>query len=129
MARLSDHLISNIAVNAAREADRMTRKLKKARMAGRAVTLSQNDAELIKVALRRAARVHDDGTLQLGADQERRNAEGKRDRDFKMEKARNHENDTIAKHVCGDYAVAYESNGALGHGFECGMCGAFLQAG
>jgi hypothetical protein len=32
-------------------------------------------------------------------------------------------------HVCDDNAVPYVSDGALGHGFECGICGAFLQAG
>lgn len=32
-------------------------------------------------------------------------------------------------HDCMDHAVPYESDGPLGHGFECGRCGAFLQAG
>lgn len=32
-------------------------------------------------------------------------------------------------HDCDEHAVPYESDGALGHGFECGVCGAFLQAG
>jgi len=32
-------------------------------------------------------------------------------------------------HDCDDNAVPYESNGALGHGWECGICGKFLQAG
>lgn len=32
-------------------------------------------------------------------------------------------------HVCADNPVPYVSDGALGHGFECGICGAFLQAG
>ena len=32
-------------------------------------------------------------------------------------------------HRCFDYAVPYESDGALGHGWECGRCGKFLQAG
>lgn len=32
-------------------------------------------------------------------------------------------------HDCFDHAVPYESDGALGHGWECGRCGAFLQAG
>lgn len=32
-------------------------------------------------------------------------------------------------HDCFDNAVPYESDGALGHGFECGICGRFLQAG
>jgi transcription initiation factor IIE alpha subunit len=32
-------------------------------------------------------------------------------------------------HDCYDNAVPYESDGALGHGFECGICGEFLQAG
>lgn len=32
-------------------------------------------------------------------------------------------------HDCWDHAVQYESDGALGHGWECGICGDFLQAG
>jgi hypothetical protein len=28
-----------------------------------------------------------------------------------------------------DNAVPYRSTGALGHGWECGICGNFLQAG
>jgi len=33
-------------------------------------------------------------------------------------------------HVCRENAVPYtNSGGALGHGFECSVCGAFLQAG
>ena len=32
-------------------------------------------------------------------------------------------------HDCMENAVPYESDGALGHGFECGICGKFLQAG
>ena len=32
-------------------------------------------------------------------------------------------------HRCMDNAVPYSSDGALGHGWECGLCGAFLQAG
>lgn len=32
-------------------------------------------------------------------------------------------------HVCSEHPVPYESDGALGHGFECGVCGNFLQAG
>lgn len=32
-------------------------------------------------------------------------------------------------HNCFDNAVPYESDGALGHGWECGICGEFLQAG
>lgn len=34
-----------------------------------------------------------------------------------------------AGHDCEANAVPYESDGALGHGFECGVCGRFLQAG
>ena len=34
-----------------------------------------------------------------------------------------------ASHDCWDNAVPYESDGALGHGWECGTCGKFLQAG
>ena len=36
---------------------------------------------------------------------------------------------TAQEHDCMEYAVPYTSDGALGHGFECGRCGAFLQAG
>ena len=32
-------------------------------------------------------------------------------------------------HNCMENAVPYTSDGALGHGWECGVCGAFLQAG
>lgn len=32
-------------------------------------------------------------------------------------------------HDCWSNAVPYVSDGALGHGWECGICGAFLQAG
>lgn len=32
-------------------------------------------------------------------------------------------------HDCWDNAVEYVSDGPLGHGWECGLCGAFLQAG
>lgn len=32
-------------------------------------------------------------------------------------------------HDCWANAVPYESDGALGHGWECGVCGTFLQAG
>ena len=32
-------------------------------------------------------------------------------------------------HDCNENAVPYESDGALGHGWECGRCGRFLQAG
>lgn len=32
-------------------------------------------------------------------------------------------------HDCNENAVPYVSDGALGHGWECGVCGAFLQAG
>lgn len=34
-----------------------------------------------------------------------------------------------ADHDCWDNAVPYVSDGPLGHGWECGKCGAFLQAG
>jgi ribosomal protein L37AE/L43A len=33
------------------------------------------------------------------------------------------------EHDCDENAVPYVSDGALGHGWECGICGAFLQAG
>jgi hypothetical protein len=32
-------------------------------------------------------------------------------------------------HNCMDYAIPYKSDGPLGHGWECGKCGMFLQAG
>jgi len=35
----------------------------------------------------------------------------------------------IPVHDCGEHPVEYESDGPLGHGFECGVCGCFLQAG
>lgn len=35
----------------------------------------------------------------------------------------------IPVHDCMNHPVPYESDGPLGHGFECGICGAFLQAG
>jgi hypothetical protein len=34
-----------------------------------------------------------------------------------------------ASHNCEENAVPYKSDGALGHGWECGICGRFLQAG
>ncbi len=37
--------------------------------------------------------------------------------------------ETLAPHNCEQYARPYFSNGALGHGWECGRCGRFLQAG
>lgn len=33
------------------------------------------------------------------------------------------------QHNCDENAVPYVSDGPLGHGFECGICGKFLQAG
>lgn len=35
----------------------------------------------------------------------------------------------VDPHDCEAHAVPYKSGGALGHGFECGICGKFLQAG
>lgn len=35
----------------------------------------------------------------------------------------------LPDHDCMENAVPYTSDGALGHGFECGVCGAFIQAG
>jgi hypothetical protein len=32
-------------------------------------------------------------------------------------------------HDCWDHPVPYESDGALGHGWECGICGELLQVG
>jgi hypothetical protein len=40
------------------------------------------------------------------------------------------ESDTpIPDHDCMENAVPYVSDGPLGHGWECGICGTFLQAG
>lgn len=36
---------------------------------------------------------------------------------------------TLPDHDCWENPVPYVSDGRLGHGFECGTCGAFLQAG
>ena len=36
---------------------------------------------------------------------------------------------TPAAHDCEAESVPYASDGALGHGWECGICGTFLQAG
>lgn len=33
------------------------------------------------------------------------------------------------EHDCFANPVPYVSDGALGHGWECGLCGSFLQAG
>ena len=35
----------------------------------------------------------------------------------------------VGGHNCWKYPVPYTSDGVLGHGWECGVCGAFLQAG
>lgn len=35
----------------------------------------------------------------------------------------------VPPHDCDENAVTYKSDGALGHGWECGLCGRFLQAG
>ncbi len=35
----------------------------------------------------------------------------------------------VPVHNCDENAVPYVSDGALGHGWECGLCGRFLQAG
>ena len=35
----------------------------------------------------------------------------------------------VPPHDCNEHAVPYHSNGPLGHGFECQICGCFLQAG
>lgn len=37
--------------------------------------------------------------------------------------------DYMTAHDCFDNAVEYASDGPLGHGWECGVCGKFLQAG
>jgi hypothetical protein len=39
------------------------------------------------------------------------------------------EEQEVVEHDCMDNAVQYFSDGALGHGWECGICGEFLQAG
>lgn len=58
---------------------------------------------------------------EMLADSKAKVAAGKSQRDAEMER--------IANHDCEDEAVEYESDGALGHGWECGVCGRFLQAG
>ena len=40
-----------------------------------------------------------------------------------------HRRQWLPIHNCMDNAVPYTSDGALGHGWECGKCGRFLQAG
>ena len=35
----------------------------------------------------------------------------------------------IPEHDCWEYPVPYVSDGPLGHGWECGKCGALLQVG
>jgi hypothetical protein len=35
----------------------------------------------------------------------------------------------VLLHKCDDHATYVETDGALGHGWECGLCGRFLQAG
>jgi hypothetical protein len=35
----------------------------------------------------------------------------------------------VPPHDCEENMVPYKSDGALGHGWECGLCGRFLQAG
>lgn len=35
----------------------------------------------------------------------------------------------VPPHDCYENAVPYKSDGPLGHGWECGLCGRFLQAG
>jgi hypothetical protein len=35
----------------------------------------------------------------------------------------------VRPHDCTEYAVPCTTDGPLGHGWECGACGAFLQAG
>ena len=47
----------------------------------------------------------------------------------RMEEILEIEIDEETEHSCLDNAVPYENDGALGHGFECGICGKFLQAG
>ena len=35
----------------------------------------------------------------------------------------------VLLHKCDDFATYVETDGALGHGWDCGLCGRFLQAG
>jgi len=35
----------------------------------------------------------------------------------------------VEEHDCWEHSVEYESDGPLGHGWECGLCGALLQVG
>ena len=89
MKKLTEMVLSNIACNAASEADRLTRKLRKAIKSGRAISLSQSDVERIVISLRRTAQLHDHGKLALAKDAETLKAENKRDREFRMEQVRN----------------------------------------
>lgn len=47
----------------------------------------------------------------------------------RLERQISESGETPPPHDCEANAVPYVSDGALGHGFECGVCGAFLQAG
>lgn len=38
-------------------------------------------------------------------------------------------NERFRDHDCAEHAVEVQTEGALGHGWECGRCGMFLQAG
>ena len=49
--------------------------------------------------------------------------------DCRVERLRDYMELPNDNHDCMENAVPYVSDGALGHGWECGRCGAFLQAG
>lgn len=57
------------------------------------------------------------------------NASGWRDTIVKTERGIRNAVARLNAHDCDENAVPYASDGALGHGWECGICGAFLQAG
>lgn len=50
-------------------------------------------------------------------------------RSGELEQALEARGETPEPHTCEAYPVPYIYDGALGHGFECGKCGAFLPPG
>lgn len=51
--------------------------------------------------------------------------------EFSANEQRIYDEEDAAKlqHDCDDHATPYTSDGPLGHGWECEICGKFLQAG
>lgn len=65
-----------------------------------------------------------------GATTALRRVEELREEDIRAHRAGRRTLQALAvSHVCDEHAVPYTSDGPLGHGWECGICGAFLQAG